>query len=303
MIRKNNIKKVEANACSPRPTSPMGPPTPCDEPFSPSANCSPAYISCFCPSAEPLPATLGHGATREMVGAAPVCPPERPRSGVSIRKGHIPSHKGGVSLRRNVCALRMMHTCYRWMRPRGATRAGTQAPPLPTSIKPLCHATFLVFVHRRTIRQQPFFDLVHRRTVRHHTFLMFVHRRTVCQQPFFDLVHRRTVCRQPFLVLVHRRTVRRQPFSILSIGGASSGNHFRFCPSAEPLPATFSCFSPSAEPLPATFFVFVRRRSLFRQPFLNLVRRQSLFRRPFLDLVHRRSLFRQPFAPPNSHSG
>ena len=25
-----------------------------------------------------------------MVGAAPVCPPERPRSGVSIRKGHIP---------------------------------------------------------------------------------------------------------------------------------------------------------------------------------------------------------------------
>ena len=43
-----------------------------------------------CPSAEPLPATLGHGATREMVGAAPVCPPERPRSGVSIRKGHVP---------------------------------------------------------------------------------------------------------------------------------------------------------------------------------------------------------------------
>ena len=27
---------------------------------------------------------------REMVGAAPVCPPERPRSGVSIRKGHVP---------------------------------------------------------------------------------------------------------------------------------------------------------------------------------------------------------------------
>ena len=25
-----------------------------------------------------------------MVGAAPVCPPERPRSGVSIRKGHVP---------------------------------------------------------------------------------------------------------------------------------------------------------------------------------------------------------------------
>ncbi len=54
-----------------------------------SANSSPAIISCFCPSAEPLPATLGHGATREMVGAAPVCPPERPRSGVSICKEHV----------------------------------------------------------------------------------------------------------------------------------------------------------------------------------------------------------------------
>ena len=177
---------MEANACSPRPTSPMGPPTPCDEPFSPSANC--------------LPATFGHGATREMVGAAPVCPPERPRSGVSIRKGHIPSRKGGVSLRRDVSTSRMMHTCYRWMRPHGATRAGTQAPPLPTSIKPFCRATFLVFVHRRT----------------------------VCQQPFFDLVHRRTVCRQPFFVLVHRRTVCQQPFSILSIGELFAGNLFSF---------------------------------------------------------------------------
>ncbi|WP_155949654.1 hypothetical protein [Prevotella sp. HJM029] len=142
MIRKNNIKKVEANACSPRPISPMGPPTPCDEPFSPSANYSPA--------------TFGHGATREMVGAAPVCPPERPRSGVSIRKRRVPIRKGGVSMRRNVSTSRMMHTCYRWMRPCGATRAGTQAPPLPTSIKPLCHATFLDLVHRRTIRRQPF---------------------------------------------------------------------------------------------------------------------------------------------------
>ena len=81
--------------------------------FSPSANCSPPYISYVCPSANYSPATLRHGATREMVGAAPVCPPERPRSGVSIRKGHVPRRKGRVSMRRNVCALRMMHTCYR----------------------------------------------------------------------------------------------------------------------------------------------------------------------------------------------
>ncbi|MFC2776152.1 MAG: hypothetical protein ACFN4J_07360, partial [Segatella oulorum] len=30
----------------------------------------------------------------------PVCPPERPRSGVSIRKRHIPTRKGGVSMRK-----------------------------------------------------------------------------------------------------------------------------------------------------------------------------------------------------------
>ncbi len=163
-----------------------------------------------------------------MVGAAPVCPPERPRSGVSIQKGHIPSRKGGVSLRRDVSTSRMMHTCYRWMRPCRATRSGTQAPTLPASIKLLCRATFLAFVHRRTIRRQPFFDLVHRRTVRRHTFLVFVHRRTVCRQPFLVLVHRRTIRRHTFFVFVHRRSLFRRPFSFLSIGGASSGNLFSF---------------------------------------------------------------------------
>ena len=55
----------------------------------------------------------------ETVGAVPMCPPERPRSGVSIPKTHA------------WCAGNE-----RWMRPCGATRAGTQAPPLPISIKP-----------------------------------------------------------------------------------------------------------------------------------------------------------------------
>ena len=35
-----------------------------------------------------------------MVGAAPVCPPERPRSDVSIRKEHVSMHKGDVSIRK-----------------------------------------------------------------------------------------------------------------------------------------------------------------------------------------------------------
>ena len=57
----------------------------------------PAIISHVCPSAEALLATLRPGAIREMVGAAPVCPPEHPRSGVSMRKGHVPTRKEGIS--------------------------------------------------------------------------------------------------------------------------------------------------------------------------------------------------------------
>ena len=55
----------------------------------------------------------------ETVGAVPMCPPERSRSGVSIPKMHA------------LCAENE-----RRMRPCRATRAGTQAPPLPNSTKP-----------------------------------------------------------------------------------------------------------------------------------------------------------------------
>ena len=61
---------------------------------------SPRLYHHVCAAASTSPATLGHGATREMVGAAPVCPPERPRSGVSIHKGHVPIRKGGVFIRK-----------------------------------------------------------------------------------------------------------------------------------------------------------------------------------------------------------
>ena len=43
---------------------------------------------------------------REMVGAVPVCPPERPRSDVSIRKGHISTRKGSVSIRKEHVPIR-----------------------------------------------------------------------------------------------------------------------------------------------------------------------------------------------------
>ena len=127
-----------------------------------------------------------------MVGAAPVCPPERPRSGVSIRKrhvpihkssisirkGHVPTHKGDVSIRKGHiltrkggvsihkrCMLTPKHVCAlrRWMRPHGAMRSGTQEPTIPASIKPFYHATFLVFVRRLSLFRQPFLVLIRRR--------------------------------------------------------------------------------------------------------------------------------------------
>ena len=77
----------------------------------------------------------------ETVGAVPACPPERLRSGVSIPKIHA------------LCA-----GDERRMRPCRATRAGTQAPPLPISII-FFHATpHTQNNHLRTIphkRNQP----------------------------------------------------------------------------------------------------------------------------------------------------
>ena len=70
------------------------------------------------------------------------------------------------------------------MRPCRATRAGTQAPPLPASIKSLCHATSLVLVRRQSLFRQP--------------FLVLVRRRSLFRQPFLDLVRRRTVRWQPW---------------------------------------------------------------------------------------------------------
>ena len=47
---------------------------------------------------------------RKVVGAAPVCPPEHPRSGVSMRKGHVPTRKEGISIHKR-CMLTPKHVC------------------------------------------------------------------------------------------------------------------------------------------------------------------------------------------------
>ena len=125
------------------------------------------------------------------------------------------------------------------MRPCRATRAGTQAPPLPTSIKLLCHATFIDFVRRRSLFRRPFLVLVHRRSLFRQPFLVLVRRRSLFRQPFLVLVHRWSLFRQPFLDLVHRQSLFRQPFLVF----VHRQSLFR-----------------------QPFLVFVHRRSLFRQP-------------------------------------
>ena len=91
-----------------------------------------------------------------MVGAAPVCPPERPHSGVSIRKGNVPSRKGAVSIHKR-CMLTPKHVCAFADGCALAGRRGRAHRHRPsTSIKPLYHVIFLDFVMLRTILRQSY---------------------------------------------------------------------------------------------------------------------------------------------------
>ena len=78
-----------------------------------------------------------------------------------------PTRKRAVSIHKQ-CMLTPKYVCalYRWMRLCRATRAGTQAPPLPTSIKSFRHAIFLILVRRRAHRQQSFLIFAPRKRLR-----------------------------------------------------------------------------------------------------------------------------------------
>ena len=69
-------------------------------PYQPPSNPSTTQSSLFLPTGIGSSGNLITRTIREMVGAAPVCQPERPRSGVSIRKGHVLTRKSGVSIRK-----------------------------------------------------------------------------------------------------------------------------------------------------------------------------------------------------------
>ena len=69
-----------------------------------------ATINSFLCSGKLFDSNLMTQAIRKMVGAAPVCPPERPRSGVSICKEHVPTSKEGISIHKR-CMLTPKHVC------------------------------------------------------------------------------------------------------------------------------------------------------------------------------------------------
>ena len=156
----------------------------------------------------------------------------------------------------------------RWMRPCRATRAGTQAPPLPASIKPLYHVTSLDFVHRQTILRQSY-DASHTRNSRGGACVPV---RTSAQRRFHPQrahptrkggisIHKRCML-TPKHVCALRRWMR---------------------------PCRATRAGTQAPPLPASI------KSLFRQSFLMLVRRRRLFQQSFLMFVRRRVPLRQSF--------
>ena len=113
-------------------------------------------INAFLCSGKLFAGKLMTRAIREMVGAVPVCPPERPHSGVSIRKGNVPSRKGAVSIHKR-CMLTPKHVCAFADGCALAGRRGRAHRHRPsTSIKPLYHVIFLDFVMLRTILRQSY---------------------------------------------------------------------------------------------------------------------------------------------------
>ena len=79
-------------------------------PYQPSSNTSTTQSSLILCSGKLFSSNLITQAIREMVGAVPVCPPERPRSGVSICKEHVPISKEGISIHKR-CMPTSKHVC------------------------------------------------------------------------------------------------------------------------------------------------------------------------------------------------
>ena len=134
-----------------------------------------------------------------MVGAAPVCPPERPRSGVSIRKGHVPIHKSGVSsckrhilTRKGAVSIRKRHIPIR----KGGVSIHKRCMLTPKHVCAFADGCALAGRRGRAHRHRPY-------------------------QPLSN-----PSATQPSSCLSVGGGSSGNHFSCLSVGGASSGNHF-----------------------------------------------------------------------------
>ena len=79
-------------------------------PYQPPSNPSTTQSSLILCIGELFAGNLVTRAIRKMVGAAPMCPPERPRSGVSMRRERVPIGKRAVSIHKR-CMLTPKHVC------------------------------------------------------------------------------------------------------------------------------------------------------------------------------------------------
>ena len=117
-----------------------------------------------------------------MVGAAPVCQPESPRSGVSIRKRHIPHpQKRRFHVLKCLYIAHDAHLLSMDAPLQGDT--GGHTGTAPTNL-------------HQTLSPRNLPRLIHRRTIRRHTFHVFVRRRTIRRQSFRVLVRRWSLCRR-----------------------------------------------------------------------------------------------------------
>ena len=148
-----------------------------------------------------------------MVGAAPVCPPERPRSGVSIRKRHVPIHKSSISIRKRHIHIR-----------KGGISIHKRCMLTPRHVCAFADGCALAGRRGRAHRHRPYQPPSNPSTTQPSSFLSVG--RASSGNHFLFLSIGGASSGNLFLFLSVSRASSDNHFSCLSIGGASSGNLF-----------------------------------------------------------------------------
>ena len=174
------------------------------------------------------------------------------------------------------------------MRPCRATRAGTQAPPLPISI---------IFFHAIPHKQNNHLHTIHPNDINHPRAIY--PNETVGAVPVCPPKRPRSGVSIPKYIyasrIMHEDLTMDAPLQGDTGGHTGTAptnphqtplprNLHRFCPSAEPLPAIISCFSPPAEPLPPTFAHETRKVA----PFMKGLQLFFVILQPIVSITRKR---------------